>query len=234
MEREYEREKKEAPELEAPPKTKTKKTRKQKIAANRQDSAEAYNFERLPCEVAESLRRGELSFRQHGLLTYIIGSIDWTRGDYARTLVAFMADIGWELSDETLRADLADLKQQGWITFASRQGQRSAYSFRLGPRVFKSMGLPEYFPTGGVEFLEVSSKRSPNSNGANPHPESINGSSQPPSSFPPIDTDARNRQDVDGDRKPANEEIEGNEEACRRVADEVQKTLPSESRSQLA
>jgi hypothetical protein len=128
--------------------TETKTSATGPVAQGR--SGWGYYFEKLPREAAEALRRGELSFKSHGLLTYIIGSIDWKRGDYARKLTALMEDVDWEWTDQHLRNELADLKSAGWIDFESKQGQRSPYCFRLGRRILEALtsgGLPAPLPT---------------------------------------------------------------------------------------
>jgi hypothetical protein len=205
-----------------PERNQHKNSRRQRMAENRRDGTHAHSFERLPREVAEALRRGDLSFRQHGLLTYIIGSIDWSRGDYARTLAAFAADVDFPESDETLRTDLKALKDGGWIAFESKQGQRSAYHFRLGPRIPKSIELPEDFQKMTPSNLEVTSKHGGNSNGATPHHEGDSASSRLPSTSLAIDRDANGDKDGDQTHPIASERGGSDEEwlasEARRVA----------------
>jgi hypothetical protein len=215
LDREYNYEKREAPELEASPQTRTKTTSKRKRIADDPRDLPAINFERLPRDVAESLRRDEISFRQHGLLTYIIGSIDWTRGDLARKLEVLHVEIDFRDSVETLRTDLDHLRKLEWLEYESKQGQRSPYCFRLGPRVFESLGLPEDFQRN-ILLISGSHLQNDEERGrSKPDEQSSKPPFQLPSSVLPIDKDVRQRQDVDGDQPRSNDGAREDEEWLR-------------------
>ena len=72
-------------------------------------------FTRVPERVTRALRRGDLSFDQHGVLVALLGVTDWRTDEAVFTLRGLAEAIRWERSLELLRRILHDLAQDDWI-----------------------------------------------------------------------------------------------------------------------
>jgi hypothetical protein len=114
------------------PSPKTKTVAPERIAA-------AQDFERLPRAVARALSMAELEFDEHGLLTFLIGSIDFRTQKYVNALAGLGGAVQWTRSSDYLRKTLRDLEEKEWITLETRPGPHAPYVIRLGPRVIEAL-----------------------------------------------------------------------------------------------
>jgi hypothetical protein len=92
-------------------------------------------WEKLPRDAVDALEGGELDFFDFGILSYIVGSINWKIGVWKGTLGKLAEGMGWPFEAQALRKRLNRLKDEEWFDFDLRQGQRSAYVIRPGARL---------------------------------------------------------------------------------------------------
>lgn len=102
-------------------------------------------WEKLPRSVSEALTGDDLDFNSHGVLTFLIGAVNWKTGVYRGTIRRLAEDVGWERSEDYLRKALVKLRTGGWIEYESKPGQRSAYVIRLGQRVKEGQRNPRAY-----------------------------------------------------------------------------------------
>jgi hypothetical protein len=140
-------------------------------------------WEKLPRSVSEALTACEIDFAEHGLLTFLVGAINWQTGVYRGTLARLAEEVGWEHSQDWLRRKLLRLREDGWIEYESKAGQRSAYVIRLGVRVREGQ---RNRPAPGLSSdslprvrSEVSSNAPAHLNGQGADPSLAAGVSQP-------------------------------------------------------
>jgi hypothetical protein len=150
-------------------------------------------WEKLPRSVSEALTGCEIDFLEHGLLTFLVGAINWRTGIYRGTLARLAEEVGWEQSTDWLRKKLSSLREGGWIEYESKSGQRSPYVIRLGARVREGQRTPSSY---GLTSDSLSRPRSEVSSNTPVHPKgrsadepSNAGLSQPRTARSPLDRD---------------------------------------------
>jgi hypothetical protein len=98
----------------------------------------AHGFELLPRAVSDACRSGELDFNEHGLLTFLIGDIDWQTHEWRGSLAGLKGLSGWPRSEDWLRKTLLFLREEKWISYDMKRGERN-YVIRLGPRIHEAL-----------------------------------------------------------------------------------------------
>ena len=99
-------------------------------------------WEKLPRSISEALTGDDLDFNSHGVLTFLLGAINWKTGVYRGTIRRLKEDLGWEHSEDYLRKVLVRLRTGRWIEYESKPEQRSAYVIRLGRRTLDGQRNP--------------------------------------------------------------------------------------------
>jgi hypothetical protein len=165
-------------------------------------------WEKLPRLVADALTGDDLDFNAHGVLTFLIGAVNWKTGVYRGTIRRLAEDIGWEHSENYLSKKLRTLRDGGWIDFESKSGQRSAYVIRLGRRVKEGQrNPPAYRPTSDSTSdynppsqSEVTSDSPNGTPAAKADAQPVSTSPQPQTTRSPQDVDVDVDRDADGDQ----------------------------------
>jgi hypothetical protein len=98
----------------------------------------AHDFELLPRAVSDACRSGELDFNEHGLLTFLIGDIDWQTHEWRGSLAGLKGLSGWPRSEDWLRKTLIFLREEKWISYDMKRGERN-YVIRLGARLHEAL-----------------------------------------------------------------------------------------------
>jgi hypothetical protein len=175
---------------------------------------ETTGWEKLPRLVSEALTGDDLDFNAHGLLTFLIGAINWKTGIYKGTIRRLAEEVGWEHSDDYLRKVLVRLRMGGWVDYASKPGQRSAYAIRLGGRVKGGQrNPPAYRPTSDSNRpfqSEVTSDatRAWNAGTGDAHSGSCMPGLKTERPVQDRDIDGDEDRDVDGDQPRSNDREE--------------------------
>jgi hypothetical protein len=73
-------------------------------------------FSRLPWRITDALRRGRLTFNEHGVLTFLVPTIEREEGELVITLRSLADLLNWTASTEALRQTLRNLAAANWIT----------------------------------------------------------------------------------------------------------------------
>jgi hypothetical protein len=184
---------------------------------------------KLPRSVSDALTADELDFNSHGVLTFLIGAINWKTGVYRGTLRRLAEDIGWKRTSDYLRKTLNGLREDGWIGYESKSGKRDAYVIWLGARALSGQGnspisdsTPEFDPPLNSE---VGSDSLSSRNRANADARSKLAPSEPQTRPPLQEVEAEEEVDrqADGEREGSPESVGRETEAERWLKDEVRR-----------
>lgn len=168
---------------------------------------EGKDFERLPRAIALALSRGNLDFQEHGILTFIIGSIDYRLEEYINTIDGLAGALQWPSSKDWLNRKVAGLRRKGWLAYSTRRGPHAPYRFTFGPRLKEALtnGTAAAFQgfsqeTGEIwEDADHSVTDSEIDSELNGNEPSSKASSKAPSEGSVISALAHGREDEDGD-----------------------------------
>lgn len=87
-------------------------------------------FAQVPHRIADALRDGDISFRQFGILIYLITDAHHATKVVKTTIGELKSALRLTESSDTIVRDLKVLLDQGWIEFEPRQG-KGLYRIKL-------------------------------------------------------------------------------------------------------
>jgi hypothetical protein len=92
------------------------------------------DFEKVPRGLVRTLKLDAMSFTEFGVLCFLILSIDHKTGKYIGRLTAIADELAWEHSTNYLSKVLRRLRNERWLEFEMKPGDRGPYVIRLGER----------------------------------------------------------------------------------------------------
>ncbi|MBA3375527.1 MAG: hypothetical protein H0U00_06900 [Actinobacteria bacterium] len=168
-------------------------------------------YSRHPHRLREALERGEMTFTGFGIASFLIDRLDDGRSENVAYTLAALADaVGWEIGTEQLRRELHRLRDDDWVDFEVRTGQRKPWIFTLKRAALGGHEPPDEYdlhststsppperplPSGGE--VEVTSTGLRSSAPANPLWATDSAPSQPPPGGGPIDVDETETEKTD-------------------------------------
>jgi hypothetical protein len=94
-------------------------------------SFEFPGFAKFPRKLPELLSRDDLTFYEFGLLAFLLAASNHRTHRWTGSLRSLQDLVRWPHGVDHLRKTLHALRDEGWIAFTSRPGQRTPYELQL-------------------------------------------------------------------------------------------------------
>jgi hypothetical protein len=155
-------------------------------------SLEFPGFVKFPRKLPQLVARHELAFYEFALLAFLLAAANHRTHRWTGSLRSLQDQLRWPHGLDHLRKTLHALRNEGWIAFTTRAGQRTPYELELTSQL-RATGVRARKATA-----EVTSDTDSGGQAGMPLHEEFVASTEPPPSRAHQEREVEGEQDLDG------------------------------------